>query len=267
MRDENARVRFDAVHALGFIAEAPLAAGSVAGAGRRAGSLRSGDTCRDGARARPAAASAKRAIGCSAPVDDSSQTVRQFAVESLGFVREDRALPRMRDLIARAGDRNVDGLALALARIGAPDDLALLQGAPDRPERRRPARRGGRRSDGSATGRRSGDRTGRNDHDRTPAVRLAAAFALHRLGRGQSQEIAAMLADESGPRRRASICSSWAGTRCPASTTRSRSPSCRVIEPIWSRPSDISEAPTDLRWCSRCSPTPTSASSGPRMRR
>ncbi len=34
IRDENARVRFDAVHALGFIAEAPLAARPVAGAHR-----------------------------------------------------------------------------------------------------------------------------------------------------------------------------------------------------------------------------------------
>jgi HEAT repeat protein len=194
VRDENPRVRFDAVHALGFIVEAPLPPDQLrafsdeldhydpvirAATARVLGRLRQRDA-------------GDRLLGA---VDDSSQAVRQFAIEALGMVREDRALPRVRDLIARAGNRSVDGLALALARIGAPDDLAYFKvHLTDRSA-------GVRRAAAEGIGR-IGDRAsvGAIDQlatsDRAPAVRLAAAFALHRLGRRQSQEIATMLADD-----------------------------------------------------------------------
>jgi HEAT repeat protein len=194
MRDENPRVRFDAVHALGFIAEPPLPPDQLralteeldhydpvirAATARVLGRLRQREA-------------GERLLGA---VDDSSQAVRLFAVEALGLVREDRALPRVRDLIARAGNRNVDGLALALARIGAPDDLAYFKThLTDRSA-------GVRRAAAEGIGR-IGDRASvvaidqLKTTDRVPAVRLAAAFALHRLGRVQSHEIAAMLADD-----------------------------------------------------------------------
>ncbi len=149
-------------------------------------------------------------------VDDSSESVRLFAVEALGFVREDRALPKVRDLIARAGKRNVDGLTLTLARIGAPDDLAYFKAhLADRSA-------GVRRAAAEGIGR-IGDRAsvGAIDQlatsDRAPAVRLAAAFALHRLGRSpvSGDRVRARRRRAHRPRR-ASTCSSWAPRPCPA---------------------------------------------------
>jgi HEAT repeat protein len=194
IRDENARVRFDAVHALGFIAESPLPPDQLRAL---ADELDHYDPVIRAATARVLGRLGQREAGdrLLGAVGDSSQTVRQFAIESLGRVREDRALPRIRDLIARAGNRSVDGLSLALARIGAPDDLAYFK------EHLADRSAGVRRAAAEAIGR-IGDRAslGAVDQlattDRTSAVRLAAAFALHRLGRSRSQEIAAALADD-----------------------------------------------------------------------
>lgn len=194
IRDENARVRFDAVHALGFIAEAPLSAEQLRAV---ANELDHYDPVIRAATARVLGRLRQRDAGdrLMAAMDDSSGTVRQFAVESLGLVREDRALPRLRDLIARAGSRNVDGLALALARIGAPDDLAYFK------EHLADRSAGARRAAAEGIGR-IGDRASVGaletlaTTDRASAVRLAAAFALHRLGQNQTQAIAAALAEE-----------------------------------------------------------------------
>ena len=193
MRDENARVRFDAVHALGFVAEPPLSAAQLTAL---ADELDHYDPIIRAATARVLGRLRQRQAGdrLLAALDDSNQTVRQFAVDSLGRVREDRALPRFRDLIAKAGSRNVDGLALALARIGAPDDLAYFKA--HLTDRSAGARRAA--VEGIA---RIGDRGAIEAidqlvaTDRAPAVRLAASFARHRLGRAQTYEIAMMLAD------------------------------------------------------------------------
>ena len=194
IRDENPRVRFDAIHALGFVAETPLPPEQLRAL---ADELDHYDPVIRAATARVLGRLRQRDTGdrLLTALDDSSQTVRLFAVEALGFVREDRALPRVRDLIARAGNRNVDGLALALARIGAPDDLAYFKARlADRSAgiRRAAAEGIGLIGDQSSVGVMDQLATG----DRVPAVRLAAAFALHRLGRSRSQEIAAMLADD-----------------------------------------------------------------------
>jgi HEAT repeat protein len=194
MRDENARVRFDAVHALGFVAEAPLAAGSLAAL---ADELDHYDPVIRAATARVLGRLGERGAGdrLLAALDDSSEIVRQFAVEALGRIREDRALPRLRDLIHRAGSRNVDGLALALARIGAPDDAAWFRARlVDRSAAvRRAAAEGlGRTRTADALE----EIASLASADRSAEVRLAAAFALDRLGRGQSHVIAAALADD-----------------------------------------------------------------------
>jgi HEAT repeat protein len=193
MRDENARVRFDAVHALGFIAEPPLPPAQFQAL---ADELDHYDPIIRAATARVLGRLRQRQAGerLLAALDDSSQTVRQFAVESLGLVREDRALPRLRDLIAKAGNRNVDGLALALARIAAPDDRAYFRAhLTDRSA-------GARRAAVEGVGR-IGDRPSLETidqlatTDRAPAVRVAATFARHRLGRTHTQDLAMMLAE------------------------------------------------------------------------
>jgi HEAT repeat protein len=194
IRDENPRVQFDAVHALGFIAEGPLPADQLRAL---TDELDHYDPVIRAATARVIGRLRQREAGdrLLAALDDSSQTVRQFAVESLGLVREDRALPRLRDLIARAGNRSVDGLALAMARIGAPDDLAYFtQGLTARSA-------GVRRASAEGIGRIGATASlGAIEQllagERTPAVRLAGLFALHRLGRGQAREIAMLLADD-----------------------------------------------------------------------
>jgi HEAT repeat protein len=193
MRDENPRVRFDAVHTLGFVAEAPLPPAELQAL---ADELDHYDPIIRAATARVLGRLRQRQAGdrLLAALDDSNQTVRQFAVDSLGLVREDRALPRLRDLIAKAGSRNVDGLALALARIAAPDDLAYFK--THLSDRSAGARRAALEGIG-----RIGDRTSLEaieqlaTTDRAPAVRLAANFARHRLGRTHTQDIAMMLAD------------------------------------------------------------------------
>jgi HEAT repeat protein len=193
MRDENARVRFDAVHALGFIAETPLAPAELQAL---ADELDHYDPVIRAATARVLGRLRQRQAGerLLGALEDSSQTVRQFAVESLGLVREDRSLPRLRDLIAKAGSRNVDGLSLALARIAAPDDLAYFKThLTDRSA-------GARRAAVEGIGR-IGDRDSLPaidqvaTTDRSAAVRLAASFARHRLGRAQTYELAMMLAE------------------------------------------------------------------------
>jgi HEAT repeat protein len=121
--------------------------------------------------------------------------VRVFAVEALGLIREDRAAPKLRDLIARADGRDTEGLVLALARIGAPDDLPtfrqLLAG------RSAGVRRAGAEGIGRAGDTASIDALEKVlAGDREASVRLAAAFALQRLGRTQSHVIAAGLAED-----------------------------------------------------------------------
>jgi HEAT repeat protein len=199
MRDENARVRFDAVHALGFVAEAPLA---PAHAEALAAELEHYDPIVRAATARVFGRLRQRSAGerLLNALDDSSPIVREFAAEALGLVREDRAAARLRGLVARAGGQNVDGLVLALARIGSPDDLALFR-------QQLTARSPGARRAGAEGVGRVGDRDATNTlrqmlaGDRASEVRLAAAFALHLLGETQSHVIAASLGTESAQAR------------------------------------------------------------------
>lgn len=192
IRDENARVRFDAVHALGFIAETPLPAVTLAAI---AAELDHYDPIIRAATARVLGRLGQREAGdrLMAALDDSSETVRTFAAEALGLVREDRARTRLRDLVARASGRSTDALILALARIGAPDDAPLFR------EQLTSRSAGARRAGAEGLGR-IGDRASLDaleqlaSADRGADVRLAAAFALHRLGQPQSHVIASMLA-------------------------------------------------------------------------
>jgi HEAT repeat protein len=109
IRDENARVRFDAVHALGFIAEPPLAPDQLRALTEE---LDHYDPIIRAATARVLGRLGQREAGdrLLAAIDDSRETVRVFAVEALGLIREDRVAPRLRDLIARADGRDTEGL-------------------------------------------------------------------------------------------------------------------------------------------------------------
>ena len=266
MRDENPRVRFDAVHALGFIAEPPLPPDAGARAGRRARSLRSDHPRRDGARARPAArARGRRQARRRHRRFD--QLVRQFAVEALGLVREDRALPRRCAIsIARAGDRNVRWALLALARIGAPDDLAHFRDASDRPQRRRPARRRRRHSGGSATASPSTRSTSLQDR-RSRAGRAAGRGVCAAAARPRQTHVIASHARRRRARR--------PGARLPVRARPARVPGIqsalkvadRVAASRGSHPGRrLSRRVAISPWSSRCSPTATNASCVRRMR-
>jgi HEAT repeat protein len=184
IRDENERVRFDAVHALGFIAVTPL---DDAQARALAAELDHYDPIIRAATARVLGRLRARAATdpLLAALEDTSPLVRQFAVEALGRLREPRALGPARNVAAGADGDLAEAARLALARIGAPEDAPLFRGWLT--NRSAAVRRAGAEGLG-----RSGD-TGSVaalealvQADRSPDVRLAAQFAL-RLLRSEAQ--------------------------------------------------------------------------------
>lgn len=191
MRDENARVRFDAIHALGFIAETPLSQAQEAGL---IDGLEHYDPVMRAATARVLGRLRLRVAGDKLidALSDSNAIVRDFAVEAIGRVREDRALASLRSYVARAGNKNIDGIALAMARIGSPDDRDFFrQRLTDRsPVTRRAAVEGLGRID---------DRESLESirqlltTDKSEEVKLAAAFALQLLGETQTHVIASTM--------------------------------------------------------------------------
>lgn len=195
MRDENARVRFDAIHALGFIADTPLSQTQERGL---IDGLDHYDPVMRAATARVLGRMHLRVAGDKLidALSDSNGIVREFAIESVGRVREDRALTALRDYVVKAGNRNVDLLMLAVARIGSPDDRDLFrQRLSDRnPVTRRAAIEGLGRI---------GDRESIEPiaqlmkTDKSEEVKLAAAFGLQLLGQVQTHVIAsAMLLED-----------------------------------------------------------------------
>jgi HEAT repeat protein len=191
MRDDNARVRFDAVHALGFIAEPPLDPSEVRAL---ADELDHYDPVIRMATARvlgrlKATGAADKLL---ASLGDSNPAVRAFAAEALGNIREVRALVPLRDLVARGKGDEVGHALLALAHIASSDDRLLFRdrlASPD-PLIRRAAVEGlGRLNDRESLSAVQGLFTA----DRSADVRLAAAFSLQLFGQGESQVIASML--------------------------------------------------------------------------
>lgn len=190
MRDENARIRFDAVHALGFIAEPPL---SDAQAAALSDGLDHYDPVMRTATARVVGRLRVRGAAPKllAALDDSNANVRQYAIEALGWLREDRALSALRSIVIRRAEFSYDAL-LALARIGAADDRTLFrQRLSDRQTvvRRAAAEGLGRLHDDPS----AGTLEQLLKTDPSNEVRLAAAYALQRLGQVQTHVIAAML--------------------------------------------------------------------------
>lgn len=191
VRDPTPRVQFDAVHAFGFLAEAPLSAELTA---RLAAELDHYDptirasTARVLGRVRATGA----ADGLMAALGDSSPVVRRYATEALGLVRETRSAPLLRDQLTTARGEQAAVTLLALARLGAAEDVALFR-------ERVVSRDAAIRAIAVEGLGRSGDTASRTaieglvTSDRSYAVQAAAMFALHLMGQEQSHTLAALL--------------------------------------------------------------------------
>jgi HEAT repeat protein len=193
MRDENGRIRFDAVHALGAIAEAPISGSQVEAL---ADQLEHYDpiirvaTCRVFGRLRVAEVAPELIVA----LGDSSPMVREFALEALGRVRAEAAVPHLLSMLMRERDR--DSLApqalLAMARIAPASGLDHFRKrlADKNALMRRAAVEGiGRLKD-----RDSIDAVKQIlAKDKSNEVRLAAHFALNSLGEVQTHYLAAAM--------------------------------------------------------------------------
>jgi HEAT repeat protein len=193
MRDENARVRFDAVHALGFLAEPPLA---DAHATALAAELDHYDPIIRAATARVLGRLRVRPAGPQlvSALNDSNAVVRLYATEALGLVGDGGGAIALRGQLPRARGDLLEATFLALARVGAREDVEFFRvRLADRNDLlRRAAVEGVGRGEAEST-----DRLAQIlKSDRAATVRAAAAFALSRAGRTESHTLGWMLADD-----------------------------------------------------------------------
>ena len=193
MRDDNARIRFDAVHALGVIAEAPLPPA-------QAKSLLDGldhydpvirvAAARVIGRLRVASAGDKLIAG----LNDSNLLVRRYSAEAVGRIREVRAVQSLTELADYYGPDEM-GVAtlLALARIGHASSRDLFR---QRLTDVHPAVRGAAAEGAGRLGDRESLETLRSmmTSDSSASARLAATFAVGLLDQPQAHLIAAGLA-------------------------------------------------------------------------
>lgn len=190
--DGNARVRFDALHALGVIAEAPL---RVEDARRLAVGLQHRDPVMRTATARVLgrlrAADAGDALINA--LNDPSELVQEYAGEALGLVRNDRAIQALTDRLTYHGTGPMANVALqALARIAhlSSRDLLRARLADPDPSARRAAVEGIARLRDRASLERV---RAMAKADPSSDVRLAGLFALDRLGEPQLDAICVSL--------------------------------------------------------------------------
>lgn len=186
--DRTARVRFDAVHALGVIAEA---VSNEEGARLMTG-LEQSDPVMRAATARVIGRLRVAAAGDAlvTALNDRSDLVQQFAAEALGRLRYLRGVQALTDRVNYfgSGERANEAL-LALARIGHGSSLALFRarlGDTDPIARRAAAEGLGRLRDDSSR-ERLRQLAG---NDASNAVRVAALFALDVLGEPQASALA-----------------------------------------------------------------------------
>lgn len=181
LRDENARIRFDALHAVGVIAEPPL---SAAQATALAGGLDHFDPVMRAATARVLGRLRVTGAGSAliSALNDSNPLVRRYATEALGLLKDEQAVT---SLLARFdyyknGDMAAETLR-ALARIGHPSarDQFRSRLTDANPAIRAAAVEGiGRLADRDSLG----QVHSMVDRDPASVVRVAAAFAVCRLG-------------------------------------------------------------------------------------
>jgi cellulose synthase operon protein C len=133
-------------------------------------------------------------------VDDTSEVVRMFAVEALGLMRDDRLVGPARGYAARGRGDLARASMLALARIGAKEDIETFREqlvSRDVFLRRVGAEgigRGGDRESLPALERLAAS-------EKAPAVRLAAMFSLQLFGQTQTHVIASAIADDTQARQ------------------------------------------------------------------
>jgi len=189
--DRNARVRFDAVHAIGVIAE-PGRGLTADAATRLMNGLQQSDPVMRAATARVLGRVRAVTAGDAlvALLNDKSELVQQFAAESLGWLKHDRAVQALTDRVTYFGKGDQANAALlALARIGHGSSRALFRANlanADAAARRAAAEGVARTADRASI-----------DQVRTLAkndpsneVRVAALFALNALGEPQTSGIA-----------------------------------------------------------------------------
>ena len=186
--DENARVRTEAIYAFGVVARAPLTAEQhqllLATLDHYDPAVRSG-AARVIARLR-AAGTGDALIKA---VNDSQKEVRFAAMRALGAIHEERALGALTEQLAyyKKGEGAWSALD-ALAQIGAPASTPIFRAAaagqgPVHP-RVQPRKGFGRAGDAESAAALEGLST-----DESAMVRLAAAFALQKLGRDEVARI------------------------------------------------------------------------------
>jgi HEAT repeat protein len=201
MRDGNSRIRFDAVHAIGVIGEAPLPAAQTKalldGLEHYDAVIRAA-TARVLGRLRVVEAG-DRLI---ASLNDSSPLVRRYAAEALGLIREARAVQSLTDLTAFYAKADMAGeTLLALARIahGSSRDLFRQRlSAPDPAIRRAAAEGLARLRDHDSLETLKAMMTS----DPAPSARLAATFAVGVMDEPQAHVIAGALATDLGAQAR-----------------------------------------------------------------
>src|SRR5829696_4471436 len=191
--DDNAKVRLDAIYAVGVIGRAPLAPDHVA---RLAKALDHYDPAVRAGAARVIARvlAADTAEALLKAVNDSQAEVRYAAIRALGAIRETRAIGALTEQLAyyKKGEGAWSALE-ALARIASPASVPLFrQRLQDKdPYLRRAAMEGVGRTGDAA----SADALERAASlDESAMVRLAAVFALQKLGRNYAARIVDLMA-------------------------------------------------------------------------
>lgn len=197
LNDENDRVRFEAIHALGALAQPPLAVPQlrklIAGLDHYDGTMRAA-TARVIARLQ--VKEAEDAL--IAATSDSNQAVRQFAMYALGEIKSEKAIPALTQQVTHYKSNTQATFALlALARIANPSTADLFRQylASKDP--------GHRAASAEGLGRVGAvdfvpQLEQRLQGERGPAVQLAYFYALQKLGRNYLEHIVAALADDGG---------------------------------------------------------------------
>lgn len=195
LNDENDRVRFEAIHALGALAQPPL---TIPQTRKLVAGLDHYDATMRAATARVIARLKVREAedALIAATRDSNQAVRQFAMYALGELESEKAIPALTQQVEHYRSNTQATFALlALAKIASPSSADLFRqylAAKDP---------GHRAASAEGLGRVGADDyvpqlEQRLQNERGPAVQLAYSFALQKLGRDYLEHIVAALAED-----------------------------------------------------------------------
>lgn len=195
INDENDRVRFEAIHAVGALAQPPLTVPQlrklIAGLDHYDGTMRAATARVIG---RLQIKEAEDAL--IAAIGDSNQAVRQFAMYALGEIKSAKAVPALTQQVTHYKSNTQATFALlALARIANPSTADLFrQYLASKDPGHRAASAEGLARVGAVDFVPQLEQ--RLQSERGPAVQLAYFYALQKLGRNYLEHIAAALADD-----------------------------------------------------------------------